>query len=85
MATNVWEIGVDALVELDGGTRAVVLAPSADGQWIPIRYVGGGFQEWLDGPSDLAHVDEIVAVVPPYHLTPPSLPPPPPPSYSGTR
>lgn len=51
------------ILELRNGSRAEVMLPTEDGQWVLVRYLSGGKRLELVGRTDLTHADEIFGVL----------------------
>ncbi|MEJ5222643.1 MAG: hypothetical protein WHT63_11635 [Tepidiforma sp.] len=60
---SLWDLRTGDFVDLAGDVVAEVLAPTEDGEWVPVIYreVSDPEDRWLLGMQDLAHVSELVA------------------------
>ena len=60
MGQSIWDLKAGERISLDSGAVAEVVAPTEDGEWVPVKYVES--PEWPEiiGTEDLCNTDEIL-------------------------
>lgn len=60
---DLWLLRPGHKVRMREGTEAEVLSETEDGEWIKIRYLDDGDDPLFSGTKDLAHRDEVEALL----------------------
>ncbi|MBF8294196.1 MAG: hypothetical protein HW389_741 [Bacteroidetes bacterium] len=59
---DLWQLKKGAVVKLESGASATVLAPTKDGQWIRVQYLESPENPMLRGTEDLCAEHEIKGI-----------------------
>jgi hypothetical protein len=60
---DLWHLKPGHRIRTRGGVEAEVLSETEDGEWIKVRYLDDGDDPLVAGTADLAHKDEVEALL----------------------